>query len=425
MRRSTCSPRRAPAPSAGRARNFGGSFHAAVDGFDIRGGDQQGFPGNINDLTGAPTGLPANITTQGGAIFANAFVKNLQITNNVVENNGGGYGTIRIGTPDLAGSDANQHNEGVRIADNRIVSNAGTNLAGAVGLFGGSDGYEVSGNDICGNFSLEYGAGVSVYGSSPGGKIHHNRIYFNNSNDEGAGIMIAGALPANPNALSPGTGAVDIYNNLIQGNLANDDGGGIRFLMSGNYPMNVTNNTIVNNVSTHEGAGVAINDAPNVRLVNNTIMKNTTTATAVTSDGTPAPAGVSTSLNSDQLQATLPTGSKSYSDPVLFNNILWDNRAGTRAGHYGDRHRPGRRLHAGRALGRRSVRRARPADAHALRGPAGRGPAPLRHGRQQQHGQPRRGLDLRHLGVLRHLAPEPRLRRRHPGGRRGSGQPAR
>ena len=317
---------------AGQARNFGGSFHAAVDGFDIQGGDQQGFPGNINDLTGAPTGLPANITTQGGAIFANAFVKNLQITNNVVENNGGGYGTVRIGTPDLAGSDANQHNEGVRIADNRLISNAGTNLAGAVGLFGGSDGYEVSGNDICGNFSLEYGAGVSVYGSSPGGKIHHNRIYFNNSNDEGAGIMIAGALPANANALSPGTGAVDIYNNLIQGNLSNDDGGGIRFLMSGNYPMNVTNNTIVNNVSTHEGAGVAINDAPNVRLVNNTIMKNTTTATAVTSDGTPAPAGVATSLNSDQLQATLPTGSKSYSDPVLFNNILWDNRAGTRAG---------------------------------------------------------------------------------------------
>ncbi len=316
---------------SGQARNFGGSFHAAIDGLDIRGGDQQGFPGNINGLNGLPTGLPANITTQGGAIFANAYVKNLQITNNVVENNGGGYGTIRIGTPDLTGSDADQHNEGVKIADNRIVSNAGTNLAGAVGLFGGSNGYEVSGNDICGNFSLEYGAGVSVYGSSPGGKIHHNRIYFNNSNDEGAGIMIAGALPANPNALSPGTGAVDIYNNLIQGNLANDDGGGIRFLMSGNYPMNVTNNTIVNNVSTHEGAGVAINDAPNVRLVNNTIMKNTTTATAVTSDGTAAPAGIATSMNSDQLQATIP-GSKAYSDPVLFNNILWDNRAGTRAG---------------------------------------------------------------------------------------------
>ncbi len=259
-------------------------------------------------------------------------MKNLEITNNVVANNGGGYGTIRIGTPDLAGADTNQHNEGVRIADNRIVQNAGTNLAGAIGLFGGSDGYQVSGNDICGNFTLEYGAGVSVYGNSPGGKIDHNRILFNNSNDEGAGIMIAGALQADPNVLSPGTGSVKIEANTIQGNLANDDGGGIRFLMAGNEPMEVTNNTIVNNVSTHEGAGISLNDATNVRIVNNTIMKNTTTATAVTSDGTPAPAGISSSLNSDQLQRTLPAGSPAFSNPVVFNNILWDNRAGTRAG---------------------------------------------------------------------------------------------
>ncbi len=313
---------------------LGGStaYTPAIDGFDIRGGDQQGFPGNINDLTGQPTGLPANIVTQGGAVFANAYVRQLQVTNNVVENNGGGYGTIRIGTPELAAPGTNQHNEKVRIADNRIVQNAGTNLAGAIGLFAGSDGYQVSGNDICGNFALEYGGGVSVYGYSPGGSIHHNRVTLNNSNDEGGGIMIAGQLPATPGALSPGTGPVDIYANLIQGNLANDDGGGIRFLMAGNFEMNVHDNMIVNNVSTHEGGGVGINDAPNVRIYNNTIMKNLTTATAVTSNGTAAPAGVSTSANSDMLQATLPATSPSFSRPLLFNNILWDNRAGTRAG---------------------------------------------------------------------------------------------
>ncbi|MEO7752951.1 MAG: SdrD B-like domain-containing protein, partial [Terracoccus sp.] len=311
---------------------YTGTFTAAIDGFDIRGGDQQGFPGNINDLTGQPTGLPANIITQGGAIFANAYVKQLQVTNNVVENNGGGYGTIRIGTPELAAPQTNQHNEGVRIADNRIVQNAGTNLAGAIGLFAGSDGYEVARNDICGNFALEYGGGISVYGYSPGGSIHHNRVTLNSSNDEGGGIMIAGQLPATPGTLSPGTGKVDIYANLIQGNLSNDDGGGIRFLMAGNSPMNVYDNMIVNNVSTHEGGGVGINDAPDVRIYNNTIMKNLTTATAVTSNGTAAPAGVSTSANSDPLQATLPAGSSSFSNPLLFNNILWDNRAGTRAG---------------------------------------------------------------------------------------------
>ncbi len=120
--------------------------------------------------------------------------------------------------------------------------------------------------------------------------------------------MIAGELPADPAILSPGTGAVDIHDNLVQANIANDDGGGIRFLMAGNYPMNVSNNMIVNNVSTHEGGGIAIDDAPNVRVFNNTIMRNLTTATAVTSTGAPAAAGLSTGSNSALLQATLPGG---------------------------------------------------------------------------------------------------------------------
>ncbi len=86
---------------------------------------------------------------------------------------------------------------------------------------------------------------------------------------------------------------------------------------------------IVNNVSTHEGGGISLNDAPDVWIYNNTIMKNLTTATAMTSNGTAAPAGLSSSRNSALLQATLPEGMPVFSDPVLFNNILWDNRAGT------------------------------------------------------------------------------------------------
>jgi len=312
--------------------SFTAGFKAAIDGFDLRGGDQQGFPTNIGVIGGGPTGLPGVVVTQGGAVFANAYARYLQITNNVVQNNGGGYGTIRIGTPDLPEPITNQHNENTRIAYNRIIANGGTNLAGGVGIFAGTDNYEVANNDICGNFSAEYGGGLSVYGYSPNGKIHDNRIYFNQSYDEGGGIMIAGQLPANPASLSPGTGPVDIYDNQIQVNMANDDGGGLRFLMAGNFLMNVYNNMIVNNISTHEGGGIGINDAPDVRVYNNTIMKNITTATAVTSDGLPAPAGLATSANSALLQATLPVGAPVFSNPLLFNNIFWDNRAGTRAG---------------------------------------------------------------------------------------------
>ena len=314
---------------------FGSSYKAAIDGFDLRGGDQLGFPNNINEIGGTPTGQPGGLVTQGGAIFANAYARNLQITNNTVQNNGGAYGTIRLGTADLPAPNASSHNENVRIANNRIINNAGTNLAGAIGLFAGADHYDISGNDLCGNFSAEYGGAISVLGrsgepSTTDNNIHGNRIYLNQSYDEGGGIMIAGALPANPNVASPGSGPVNIYDNVIQQNLSNDDGGGIRFLMAGNFPMNVYNNMVVNNVSTHEGGGVALDDAPNVRFFNNTVMKNVTTATAVTSDGTPAPAGLSTALNSAPLQAALP-GHPAFSPPTLFNNIFWDNRAGSQS----------------------------------------------------------------------------------------------
>ncbi len=86
---------------------------------------------------------------------------------------------------------------------------------------------------------------------------------------------------------------------------------------------------IVNNVSAHEGGGLSLDDATNVRFYNNTVMKNITTATAATSNGDPAPAGLSSGANSAQLQATLPPGSPTFSKPLMFNNVFWDNRAGS------------------------------------------------------------------------------------------------
>lgn len=311
--------------------NFNNTNPARIDGFTIQGGDQQGFPNQIE--ANANPALHEVTGVQGGGIYVNGYARYLRITNNVLQSNGGSYGgAIRLGTPNLPGAFNDSQNDFVRIANNRILANGGTNLAGAVGIFSGTEGYEVTGNDICGNFSAEYGGGISHYGLSPNGSIHHNRIYFNRSYDEGGGIMIAGELPADPDLLSTGAGPVNVYANLIQNNLANDDGGGLRFLMAGNFPYNVYNNIIVNNISTHEGGGVSLNDAPNVRFFNNTVMMNITTATAMTSLGQPAPAGLSTSRNSNLLQATLPGTSPIFSDPLLFNNIFWGNRAGTFVG---------------------------------------------------------------------------------------------
>lgn len=308
----------------GEMGEFTADFQTAIDGFIIQGGDQQGIPNLAQGQI---------IIVQGGGIFANAYINHLHITNNLIQSNGGAYGgAIRLGTPHLAGALNDNHNDHVVITHNRILANGGSNLAGALGIFSGADNYEVAHNDICGNFAVEYGGGISHYGYSPNGAIHHNRIYFNRSYDEGAGVMIAGELPPAPNLLSQGAGPVDVYANLIQANLANDDGGGLRFLMAGNFEYNVYNNFVVNNVSTHEGGGISLFDAPNVRIYNNTIMKNITTGTAMTSTGVAAPAGLSSARNSGLLQATLPPGSPIFSDPLIFNNLFWDNRAGTYTG---------------------------------------------------------------------------------------------
>jgi hypothetical protein len=317
------------------ARTF--QFNAAnaptIDGFRITGGSQSDFATNINEPTGGartPFGAPGAVVTQGGGVYLHAEARFTAVTDNIVVGNSGSYGgAVRVGTPYT-----NSNNQNVRISRNQVRDNGGTNLAGGIGIFTGSNGYSVDHNAICGNFSAEYGGAISHFGLSPDGSIAANRIWLNQSYDEGGGIMVAGELPADPNRPSPGSGAVTIDANYVQANVANDDGGGIRMLQAGNFPIGVTNNVVASNVSTHEGGGIALDDSVDVRIVNNTVMDNITTATALTSNGRPAPAGLSTTMNSDQLQATLPANAARFSNPKSFNNIFWNNRAGSWNGLY-------------------------------------------------------------------------------------------
>jgi hypothetical protein len=319
------------APSAG-ANTFDNAalspaLHAAIDGFQIREGQQKDFPGNINTATGQVTpilGLPIT-AEQGGGIFLHAYAKNTAITNNVIISNAGAYGAgIRIGTPYVG---PNEHNEGVTIARNSIRDNGGVNLAGGIGIFNGSDNYTIKYNDICGNFSVEYGGGISHYGLSQNGVIEHNRVWLNESFDEGGGIMLAGELTF-AGTVNQGSGRVVVDSNLIEANIANDDGGGLRMLQVNNHRIVVSNNMIVNNVSTHEGGGIALDDAPDVIIKNDTIARNVTTATAATSDGLPSPAGIASTNYSDELAASRPGDPSTFSNPLIFNTLLWENRAG-------------------------------------------------------------------------------------------------
>ena len=324
------------------------SYTPSIDGFTITGGTQSNVAVNVNGITGGvktPYGATGALITQGGGIYVHRNVVGLRLTDNVIRGNGGSYGGgIRVGTPYVG----NNHNDNLVVAHNQIRDNGGTNLAGGIGLFTGSNNYLVDANAICGNHSAEYGGAVSAFGyNATGGKITNNQIWFNASYDEGGGIMIAGELPADPTQLSEGSGPATIDANVIHANLANDDGGGVRLLQtSGSHIsratpeiISITNNTIANNVSAHEGGGLALDDAAFVNVANNTVVRNITTATAVTSDGTAAPAGLSTGANSDPLQARLRNtalfpgssilANTVFSKPALMNDVFWDNRAGS------------------------------------------------------------------------------------------------
>ena len=219
-----------------------------------------GLPGQHQRPDRRPDGLPPSIETQGGAIFANAYARNLQITNNVVQNNGGGYGTIRIGTPDLAGAGhqpAQRERPDRRQPDHRQRRHQpGRRRSGSSPA---SDGYEVAAQRHLRQLLARVRRRRQRLRPQPErqdppqpdllqqvqrrGRRHHDR-------------RPAAGRPRRRSR--PASGPVDIYANQIQANLANDDGGGIRFLMAGQlHAMNVYNNMIVNNVSTHEGGGIA------------------------------------------------------------------------------------------------------------------------------------------------------------------------
>ena len=318
-----------------------------LDGFTITGGKQDNVPTNINVLTGgnqtpwAGATARGQIVTQGGGVFINGGTNGVTISNNRIDGNSGTYaGGIRVGTPyvngnigsaDTAATPRTNYtlmNQNLTIAHNAVVNSGAQNLAGGIGIFSGTPRYRVAFNDICGDYSAEYGGGITQYGLSRQSRIDHNRIWFNQSYDEGGGIMLAGELTPSAATLTGGTGEVTVDSNKIDQNLANDDGGGIRTLNAGNWQITIENNEIANNLSTHEGGGIALNNSSKVLIDNNTITGNVTSATAATSNGLPAAAGIATSGNDALFQATLPAGSPTFTRPVAYNNILWDNRAG-------------------------------------------------------------------------------------------------
>ncbi len=303
---------------------------------------------------------------QAGGIFVNGWARNLEIANNNIDRNSGAlHGGIRVGHPylPLEGDGPFVFNPNVNIHNNAITRNGATgelSAGGGISLATGSNAYVIESNFVCGNFAMGDGGGIAHLGLSNGGRIEDNDILFNQSynaglTNSGGGLFIAGEQPApptvpgvQPELLSLGTGNVNVIANRIQGNQAGSGhGGGIRAeRVNGRdvvnrpnpnqwYRLRMVNNIVVNNVASWSGGGISLLDTVNAIINNNTVANNDTTATAgslLLTPGdvsTPQPAGISTQQHSLVLAAALADRgvTESFSNPMLVNNIVWQNRA--------------------------------------------------------------------------------------------------
>jgi len=84
-------------------------------------------------------------------------------------------------------------------------------------------------------------------------------------------------------------------------------------------------------VAGWSGGGVSLLDAVRVQIVNNSIAHNDSTATvggvfADPNTSTPQPAGISSEPHTPAVAALVP-GTNDFSNPLLVNNIVWQNRA--------------------------------------------------------------------------------------------------
>jgi hypothetical protein len=304
-------------------------------------------------------GFHITMAVLGGGVFVNGYVDNLTISNNRIASNYGNFGGgVRAGWPSLVDPATGQFQSAdvtnLKIHHNHFNQNGALDGGGGISLFTGSDNYQVTENFLCGCLSGLNGAGITHYGESPGGLIAQNRILFNETTTgdkpirgtiggKGGGILIAGEEPVG-GALSPGAGSVVIHRNLIQGNAASHDGGGIALAQvngqdaedgSPDHSVGIYNNIIVNNVAQLAGGGIALSDALLVNIINDTIAHNDSTATNVAAFTDPLNnpnlstaqpgAGIASRATSAGLLAVVP-GSP-FSNPVIQDSIVFENRS--------------------------------------------------------------------------------------------------
>ena len=290
-----------------------GTFKAAIDGFDIRGGDQQGAGQRSVDTRAARSSpTPTSATCRSPTTSIEAQQRRL-----------------RHGPPRHARPAGARHQPAQRQRAHRQQPHHRQRRHQPGGRHrplrrrGQLRGRQPTTSAATSRRSTAAALTVTTGLQPERARSIDNRIYFNRSYDEGGGIIDRrGAAGRSDDAvawLRPGR------------HLQQPDPGqpGQRRRRRPSLPdggqlpdQRLQQHDREQRVHPRRRRRRASNDAPNVRFYNNTVMKNITTATAVTSNGLPAPAGLSTSANSDLLQATLPAGSPTVQQPAAVQQHL-------------------------------------------------------------------------------------------------------
>ena len=334
---------------------------------------------------------------RAGPSSANAYARNLQITNNVVQNNGGSYGTDphrHAGPRDPDKPDTTRRPDREQ-PDRRERRDQPGRRPRAL-----RRGRRLRGQpqrhlrQLLRRVRRRLRPTATARTASD-----HNRLWYNRRTTRAAGSW--SPVPADPSRM-PSRPAAGTTRRPRQRDPAEPrqrrrrrpalPDGLSDYSSNAIYrscPINVYNNMIVNNVSTHEGGGIAIDDTPNVRAYNNTIMKNVTTATAVTSDGQPArpgcppPPTAACSRRHDRGRGPLQ-------QPAPVQQHLLGQPGGHTPGRDRDRPRRGRRRDADQRLGPRRRRWLRDPAPTRLGHPAELRRPPLRRERQPDERSGRR-----------------------------------
>jgi len=329
----------------------------------IQGSATNAPPGSCEDSPVAGIALPychnVNVTIQNNYVALNASTGDELFTATPA-----GAGGVSICT----GADYYEFNY------NWVCGNLSMGDGGGVAHFGFSYNGDIEHNTITFNQSTNptlttYGGGLIAEGVGPDGTLCEN-----------SATVDLDCPPQLPNGVGPG---LLINANLIMGNTAEGgSGGGLRLQkVNGTdvarnpnnpakwYEVTVTNNIIANNVAGWGGGGVSMLDSLRVNFVNNTVVSNDTTATGgILFDTNVAPnanvpppgcdptitpptpactntsvttsnfmvAGLQADVNSGQLTGVMTNpnvncplhpGCAKFSNPVLRNNLFWQNRS--------------------------------------------------------------------------------------------------